>query len=99
MLLVSRWFSVPKPLSQIQRSTLFTFQEASHTRPFGGLGLIELDLSDNQLTGEIPPELDNLANLTRLDLSDNQLTGCVPSSLSGQLDMVWSDLGGLLFCP
>ena len=28
-----------KPLSQIQRSTLLLIQQASHTRPFGGLGL------------------------------------------------------------
>ena len=33
----------------------------------------------NQLSGQIPPELGNLANLTRLNLSDNQLSGCVPS--------------------
>ena len=33
----------------------------------------------NQLSEEIPPELGNLANLTRLNLSDNQLSGCVPS--------------------
>ena len=59
----------------------------------------ELDLHLNQLRGEIPPELGNLANLTRLDLSGNQFSGCVPSSLSGQLNMQYSDLGGLRFCP
>ena len=51
------------------------------------------------MSGEIPPELGNLANLTRLDLSGNELSGCVPSSLSGQLNMQYSDLGGLRFCP
>ncbi|MCY4579052.1 MAG: hypothetical protein OXD31_08385 [Chloroflexi bacterium] len=58
-----------------------------------------LRLDENQLSGEIPPELGNLANLENLYLSDNQLSGCVPSSLQGQLDMTYSDLGGLPFCP
>ena len=51
------------------------------------------------MSGEIPPELGNLANLERLQLEGNQLNGCVPSSLSGRLDMDESDLGGLPFCP
>ena len=58
-----------------------------------------LDLNRNQLSGEIPPELGNLAYLTWLYLDGNQLSGCVPSSLSGRLDMEYSDLGGLPFCP
>ena len=41
----------------------------------------ELDLSGNQLTGEIPTELGNLSNLAWLYLSGNQLTGCVPAGL------------------
>ena len=59
--------------------------------------LTRLDLRQNQLSGKIPPELGNLARLSRLDLSGNQLIGCVPNSLSGRL--VYSDLGGLQFCP
>ena len=51
------------------------------------------------MSGEIPPELGDLANLERLQLEGNQLNGCVPSSLSGRLDMDESDLGGLPFCP
>ena len=39
VLLVSRRFSVPKPLSQKHRITFLPFQEASHTPSFGGLGL------------------------------------------------------------
>ena len=35
----------------------------------------ELDLHLNQLRGEIPPELGNLANLTKLWLTENQLRG------------------------
>ena len=58
-----------------------------------------LDLRQNQLSGEIPPELGNLASLEILDLSDNRLSGCVPSRLSGRLNMHNSALDNLQFCP
>ncbi|SVC50550.1 uncharacterized protein METZ01_LOCUS303404, partial [marine metagenome] len=35
----------------------------------------QLDLSNSNLTGSIPPEIGNLTNLTYLDLRYNQLTG------------------------
>ena len=38
----------------------------------------------NPLSEEIPPELGNLANLTRLKLSNKQLSGCVPSRRNGR---------------
>ena len=41
----------------------------------------ELVLSYNQLTGEIPAELGNLAKLTGLALDSNQLTGEIPAEL------------------
>ena len=40
-----------------------------------------LDLSQNGLSGELPPALGNLAGLTRLDLSGNQLSGELPAEL------------------
>ena len=40
-----------------------------------------LDLIDNQLSGTIPPQLGNLANLTHLNLNSNQLSGEIPSQL------------------
>ena len=43
--------------------------------------VLRLNLSSNQLTGEIPPELGGLSNLTQLYLSDNQLTGEIPLEL------------------
>ncbi len=43
--------------------------------------VIELDLRVNQLSGEIPPELGNLANLTGLSLNGNQLSGEIPPEL------------------
>ena len=41
----------------------------------------ELYLSQNQLTGPIPPELGNLSNLQWLSLWGNQLTGPIPAEL------------------
>ena len=41
----------------------------------------ELDLTRNQLKGEIPVELGNLSNLKSLDLSSNRLTGPIPAEL------------------
>ena len=49
----------------------------------------ELNLSDNQLTGEIPAELGNLAHLRELYLGRNQLTGAIPAEL-GRLDGLYS---------
>ena len=43
-----------------------------------------LNLYSNQLTGEIPPEIGQLTNLTWLNLGNNQLTGEIPSEI-GQL--------------
>ena len=40
--------------------------------------VIGLDLFENQLSGEIPPELGSLSNLQSLDLSGNQLSGDLP---------------------
>ena len=49
------------------------------------------------MSGEIPPELGNLANLERLYLDGKELSGCVPSSLEDQLS-TYSKLGDLPFC-
>ena len=59
----------------------------------------ELFVAFDQLSGEIPPELGNLANLSTLQIDGNQLSGCVRGSLLGRLDMDESDLGGLRFRP
>ena len=53
--------------------------------------VIELSLEDNQLSGSIPPELGDLANLQFLDFDDNQLNGPMPPEL-GNLANLGSSL-------
>ena len=52
----------------------------------------KLVLGSNQLTGPIPSELGNLANLQDLELRDNQFSGYVPVKL---LDMTSNDVASL----
>ena len=56
--------------------------------------LTTLDLSDNQLTGEVPAVFDILAFLTSLDLSNNQLTGPIPQGLGTLTGLTTLDLSG-----
>lgn len=49
--------------------------------------VVELDLSQNQLSGQIPSEIGLLTGLTNLDLFGNQLTGEIPATI-GNLDKV-----------
>ena len=62
-----------------QSSVTVTLREQSDRRDTAELGnlpnLWSLLLSDNELTGEIPPELGNLPKLALLGLSNNQLVG------------------------
>ena len=52
----------------------------------------ELRLERNRLSGEIPAELGNLANLERLVLSDNQLTGTIPKELGNLTNLTHLEL-------
>ena len=56
-----------------------------------------LELSGNELTGEIPEELGSLAELAELRLSGNKLSGCVPQTLRAVEFNDLHDLG-LPFC-
>ena len=60
--------------------------------------VIVLHLNSDELSGEIPPELGNLASLEWLGLDDNELSGCVLGKLQTQLTETPADLGGLPFC-
>ena len=46
------------------------------------------------LSGPVPPELGNLANLTRLDLAHNFLGGPIPTELGSLTDLESLNLGG-----
>ncbi|KAM3747369.1 hypothetical protein ACB098_05G029900 [Castanea mollissima] len=58
-----------------------------------------LDLSFNNLTGEIPPTLGQLSSICAMNLSYNQLTGSIPKSFSNltqleSLDLSHNNLSG-----
>ncbi|TYH82243.1 hypothetical protein ES332_D02G045900v1 [Gossypium tomentosum] len=58
-----------------------------------------IDLSCNNLTGHIPPELGNLSEIHSLNLPHNKLTGVIPSSFSKlqhieSLDLSYNNLSG-----
>lgn len=58
-----------------------------------------IDLSDNRLTGEIPPEIGNLTKIHALNLSHNNITGSIPSTFSNlkeieSLDLSYNNLLG-----
>ncbi|XP_026389281.1 putative receptor-like protein kinase At3g47110 [Papaver somniferum] len=48
---------------------------------------VQLNLSWNQLTGNLPSEVGNLERIFLLDLSNNQLSGEIPSSLKNCLGL------------
>ena len=63
--------------------------------------LRELDLSNNEVTGSIPPEFGNLTQLNNLNLSENKISGSIPSelgNLSGltNLDLSENNISGTI---
>ena len=61
--------------------------------------VLYLDLSNNDLSGRIPPELGNLRHIVKLELHQNDLTGPIPRELGGLthlevLDLALNDLTG-----
>ena len=63
--------------------------------------VVELKLSSNNLSGELPAELSNLTHLEQLDLGRNQLSGTVPEVLGNltrleKLYLSYNNLSGEL---
>ena len=56
--------------------------------------VLSLFLGDHQLSGEIPAELGNLANLQELFLSSNQLSGEIPAELGNLANLETLGLDG-----
>ena len=54
--------------------------------------VVVLYLGDNGLTGEIPPELGSLSNLTDLSLYHNALSGAIPAELGSLSNLTGLDL-------
>ncbi|CAK8538510.1 unnamed protein product [Lathyrus sativus] len=63
-------------------------------RPFKNNKLIlrSIDLSSNQLTGDIPEEIGNLIELVSLNLSNNNLTGEITSEIGRLTSLEFLDL-------
>ncbi|KAJ0257321.1 Leucine-rich repeat-containing protein [Hirschfeldia incana] len=51
-----------------------------------------LDLSENELSGEIPAELGDLVDIRALNLSHNRLSGAIPQNFSNMEDLESLDL-------
>ncbi|KAG5226020.1 receptor protein [Salix suchowensis] len=92
----------PAPVEDPSKNKSVEFTTKSISYPFRGIVLkyfTGIDLSCNNLTGEIPAELGNLSNIKVLNLSHNSLTGPIPSTFSNlkdieSLDLSYNNLNG-----
>ncbi|PPD67331.1 hypothetical protein GOBAR_DD35793 [Gossypium barbadense] len=88
------------PTSYLEELIEFTTKNGFY--PYKGnilRNMTGIDLSCNNLTGHIPPELGNLSEIHSLNLSHNKLTGVIPSSFSKlkqieSLDLSYNNLSG-----
>ncbi|CAB9496784.1 leucine Rich Repeat [Seminavis robusta] len=56
------------------------------------LEYIVLELNDNNLDGEIPPEIAMLASLQRIQLQENKIVGSIPTTMAELSEMTLLDL-------
>jgi hypothetical protein len=54
------------------------------------------DLSGNELTGPIPPQLGNMSFLEALELHNNRLTGTIPISSTNSYNLGFDNLTSLM---
>ena len=73
--------TIPSEFGQITERNVCRQNLEGFTRCRAVPGIVYLSLAHNNLSGPIPPNLGNLANLERLDLQRNHLTGELPPTL------------------
>ena len=86
------WSDNTNWLSTAPLSEWFGVETDGHGRVTG------LDLSHNQLSGTIPPALDQLPHLQSLDLEGNRLSGAIPRSLQRLSELMLLDIRDTDLC-
>ncbi|KAL3635743.1 hypothetical protein CASFOL_020290 [Castilleja foliolosa] len=72
-------------LSEVMKGVMMEYTTTS-------MYVVNLDLSSNNLVGEIPPELTNLTGLIGLNLSHNHLRGGIPEKIGDMESLMSLDL-------
>ena len=84
----------------LEESITVTTKDQTRDYTYGiYMQLVNLDLSCNSLTGQIPEEIRLLIGLTNLNLSSNQLIGKIPDQIENlkqleSLDLSYNELSG-----
>lgn len=69
-------------LTQLQELDLtYNLINGSIPKDFARIPLLKFSIIGNRLSGEIPPEIGNIASLEELILEDNQIRGTLPKTL------------------
>ena len=58
----------------------------------GAGNVVRIELSQNNLSGRIPPEIGDLAHLASLSLRSNGIAGSIPPELGSLAELAWIDL-------
>uniref|UniRef100_A0ACD5YZU0 Uncharacterized protein n=1 Tax=Avena sativa TaxID=4498 RepID=A0ACD5YZU0_AVESA len=73
----------------------FTFTTKGNPYKYGRnffMSMSGIDLSENVLSGEIPPEIGNLSHIKSLNLSNNFITGPIPTTFANMSEIESLDL-------
>ncbi|XLS64326.1 hypothetical protein HN51_024300, partial [Arachis hypogaea] len=79
---------IPRQVGRLKRLQILSFREVGRLK-----SLYALELTRNNLQGEIPMELINCSSLKKIDLSYNNLTGKVPSWFGSMMQLTMLELG------